>query len=221
MGYQFTDLNQAGTSADVSAGIAVSHRGSNFTAGTLGVGISSQEGADFNLTEERGGYFEAYEAVNTTVTTRRGLLAFAGNATTNTTATNEGIVVQTGAKNGTNTNDYSLHILSPNLSIGGTGGTLTNHVGLQIEDQTVVGNGTNSNPVAIQTVGGAPSKFNGLISPPIAALASLPSCGAATEGGHAVATNCTGCSAGSACTTGGSTHCEMYCNGSSYVQTGR
>jgi hypothetical protein len=57
---------------------------------------------------------------------------------------------------------------------------------------------------------------------PPTAIASLPTCASALEGQHFVATTCNAsCSAGGTCTTGGSTHCELYCNGSSYYETGR
>jgi len=215
--------NNASSTADVSSGLYVKSLPSQVVAGTLGVGIATQVQASANETETRGIYSEAYENIGTTtVTTRRGIFAFSANGTNNTTATNEGIVAQTGARTGTNTADYTMHILSPNLNIGGSGGTLGSHVGLQIEDQTATGVGTNSSPVAIQTVGVAPSKFGGLVVPPVNALASLPGCGASTEGGHAVANNCNAaCSAGGTCTAGGATHCELYCTGGGYVETGR
>jgi len=151
-----------GTNTGVNAGLRIVAQGANFSSGTLGVGISAQEQAGFNLTETRAGYFEAYENVSATVTTRRGLFAFAANGTANTTATNEAAVFQSGAGSGsTNTNDYTVHILSPDLSIAGLGGTLSAHVGLQIEDQAAAGNGTNSSPFSIHQVGNAPNAFQG------------------------------------------------------------
>jgi hypothetical protein len=157
--------NNASSTSDVSTGFYVQSLPTQVTAGTLGVGIATQVQASANETETRGIYSEAYENIGTTtVTTRRGLFTFAANGTNNTTATNEGIVAQTGARTGTNTSDYTVHILSPNLNIGGSGGTLGSHVGLQIEDQAVVGVGTNASPVAIQTVGTAPSKFGGSVA---------------------------------------------------------
>lgn len=57
--------------------------------------------------------------------------------------------------------------------------------------------------------------------PPKAAIASLPGCVSATEGMHGVATDCNAaCSAGGTCTTGGAINCEMYCNGSTWKETG-
>jgi hypothetical protein len=155
--------NNAGTTADVSAAFKVKALPSNFVAGTLGVGIASQVQAGFNETETRAGYFEAYENVSTTVTTRRGLFAFAANATGNTTATNEAAVFQTGTgSSSTTTNDYTVHILTPLGAIVAGGGTLTNHVGLQIEDQTqTASGGTNSNPRSISQLGNAPNAFQG------------------------------------------------------------
>jgi hypothetical protein len=154
--------NNASSTADVSSGLFVKSLPSQVSAGTLGVGIATQVQASANETETRGIYSEAYENIGTTtVTTRRGLFTFAANGTNNTTATNEGIVAQTGARTGTNTADYTVHILSPNLNIGGSGGTLTAHVGLQIEDQAAAGVGTNSSPRSISQLGNAPNAFQG------------------------------------------------------------
>jgi hypothetical protein len=63
----------------------------------------------------------------------------------------------------------------------------------------------------------------GLLTVLVAPLSGLPACGATTESAHAVANNCAAaCSAGGACLTGGSTHCELYCNGgTSWIETGR
>jgi len=67
----------------------------------------------------------------------------------------------------------------------------------------------------------AASSTGGLI-PPINVIGSLVACGLSTEGMHAIANNCNAtCLTGSTCTPGGTTHCEMYCNGNSYVETGR
>lgn len=58
--------------------------------------------------------------------------------------------------------------------------------------------------------------------PPIAATGVLEKCTPDLEGSHGVFNDCNAdCSAGGSCTTGGSTHCEVYCNGSSWVETGR
>lgn len=61
------------------------------------------------------------------------------------------------------------------------------------------------------------------LGPGKAAIASFPACVAALEGNHLIATTCNaGCVAGNTCTTGGTTHCEMYCNSSpAWVETGR
>ena len=165
IGNRVAFTNNASSTADVATGLQVKSLPSNNVAGTLGVGISSQAQAGFNETETRGIYSEAYENVAATVTTRRGFYAFAGNGTGNTTATNEGGVFQTGATSSTNTNDYTVHILTPNNAIGGSGGTMTNHVGLQIEDQTQTATGgTNSNPRSIVQLGNASNIFQGHLS---------------------------------------------------------
>lgn len=65
--------------------------------------------------------------------------------------------------------------------------------------------------------------FENGVLPPVNTLASLPACTGANEGLHAVADNCNAaCSAGGTCTSGGTTHCELYCNSTpAYVETGR
>jgi hypothetical protein len=57
----------------------------------------------------------------------------------------------------------------------------------------------------------------------IATISSLnPKCSSSTESAHAVANNCSSsCTAGSPCSGSGSTHCEVYCNGTSWTETGR
>lgn len=204
-GFELIFNTNSGTSTGVNAGIFVRATGSNGSTGTLGMAGYFNEAAGFNLTESRALYAEAVEAVSTTVTTRRAVMGFAANETGNTTATNEGGVFQTGTGSAsTNTNDYTVHILSPNGTVGGLSGTLTNHVGLQVEDQTqTASGGTNSNPVAIQTVGLAPSKFAGpLISTGTAAtLSGTGACATITTqlgGAWVGSAKCTG-------TTGAST----------------
>ena len=62
-----------------------------------------------------------------------------------------------------------------------------------------------------------------LFVPALGNINSLPACGPnGSEGAHSVANDCTSaCSAGASCRTGGANHCEMYCNGSNWVETGR
>jgi hypothetical protein len=68
---------------------------------------------------------------------------------------------------------------------------------------------------------GYTSSTDGFIEPPINAIGSLNACGSAYEGSLAVATDCNAaCSPGATCTTGGSTHCQVYCNGTAYKETG-
>lgn len=61
------------------------------------------------------------------------------------------------------------------------------------------------------------------LGPGKSAIAAFPACTSSLEGQHLIATTCNaGCSAGGTCTTGGTTHCEMYCNSSpAWVETGR
>ena len=60
------------------------------------------------------------------------------------------------------------------------------------------------------------------VVPVVSDIGSLPGCSSRLEGMRAVAQNCTAsCSTGGICVSGGSTHCEVYCNGASYVETGQ
>jgi len=64
--------------------------------------------------------------------------------------------------------------------------------------------------------------FRITVVPAIGNIGSLPGCSSSLEGTHAVANDCNAwCSVGGTCTGGGSTHCEVYCNGASYFETGR
>lgn len=62
-----------------------------------------------------------------------------------------------------------------------------------------------------------------LFVPAFGNIGSVPACGPnGSEGAHSVANNCSSaCTAGGSCTPGGATHCEMYCNGANWVETGR
>lgn len=60
------------------------------------------------------------------------------------------------------------------------------------------------------------------LTPQIANIGSLTSCSSSLEGVNSVANNCNAaCSVGGTCTAGGSTHCQVYCNGTTYIETGR
>lgn len=59
-------------------------------------------------------------------------------------------------------------------------------------------------------------------NPPITTSKRMPACSSSIEGSHAVANDCkSNCTAGALCSSGGSIHCELYCNGNSWVETGR
>jgi hypothetical protein len=59
-------------------------------------------------------------------------------------------------------------------------------------------------------------------TPPITDIHGMPACSNSIEGSHAVANDCkSSCAAGTSCSSGGSTHCELYCNGSAWAETGR
>lgn len=52
-------------------------------------------------------------------------------------------------------------------------------------------------------------------------LSALGTCNATAEGGMATETNSTAaCNAGATATSAGSTHCQVYCNGTNWIQTG-
>lgn len=58
-------------------------------------------------------------------------------------------------------------------------------------------------------------------TPITATLANLGTCNAATSGSIGVQTNSTAaCSAGATATSAGTTHCVVFCNGTSWIQTG-
>ena len=70
------------------------------------------------------------------------------------------------------------------------------------------------------------SDTTGLLTVLIVPVGSLPACTSTSrnESAHAVANNCNAaCSVGTTCNTGGggTTHCEVYCNGASWLETGR
>lgn len=74
-----------------------------------------------------------------------------------------------------------------------------------------------SNNVEVAYVG-----FGGAIVSKPGTLAAIGTCTSATEGGMATETNSTGaCSAGATATNAGTTHCQIYCNGTNWIQTGR
>lgn len=185
----------SGTSSGVNAGMFVQSIGANpgSGGGVLGIGIYGNESASAPLTEERAGYFEAYDTVGTSATTtRRGLMAIAVTGNGHTTALNEGLVAQTGIITGAsaNTTDYTMHCVAPILSSSGTLGT---HACLKIEPQTT--------GVELQT--GAHI------------FANLPTCTSAYEGSIAAITDSTVTSG--TISGGGTTHVQGYCNGSAWV----
>lgn len=192
IGQRILYTTSSSTTTGVNAGLFVQSNGASSSGGILGMGIFASESASFSTPETRAGYFEAFDSLNTTITTRRGLMAFAGNGTGNTTTNNEGIVAQTEAVSGsTNTNDYSMHCLAPL----GTG-TMTTHACVKIEAQ---GKG-----VELQT--GAH------------VFANLPACSSTYEGSLSAITDST--VAGGIITGGGTIHVMGYCNGTSWIVLG-
>jgi hypothetical protein len=192
-GEQILFNNNAATSSGLNAGLFVNSGASNVSAGTLGIGVYGTVHAGLAETEERGGYFEAAESINTTVTTRRGLMGAAVNETGNTTTLNEGVVAQTMTQSGsTNTNDYSIHCLAPVNS-----GTMTNHACVKVDAQ-----GTG---VELQT--GAH------------VFSQLPACSSPYEGSIASITDSATSINGATITGAGTNHVSAYCNGVNWVVT--
>jgi len=221
--FAFTGANNASTNFGATAGAFFLNTTNQFST-TLRMGVYAQSGANdaggVTTGTNLGVYGRADVSASGGTTLNQGIFGFGNGGSTGTNPTNDGIAAQTGDQGATTTNDSSMHVLSPSL----TGASvLTHHWGIKIEDQTVAGTGTNSDPHGIVELGTAPNAFGGLTQPPINAVASLPACTASTEGAHAVANNCNAaCSAGGTCTSGGATHCELYCGtGSAYVETGR
>lgn len=65
------------------------------------------------------------------------------------------------------------------------------------------------------------TSFSGPVRIAPGTLASLGTCNAGLEGAMATQTNSTGaCSAGASATSAGTTHCQVYCAGSAWKQTG-
>lgn len=186
IGSRILNLVEAGTTSGAAAGLSVEAFPTHFVAGTLGVGVSGIVQAEFNETEERGMYAQAWESSSTpTVGIRRGFFGLAVNNTGNTTATNEAGVFQSGSTSGTNTADYSVHVLVPS-----SGGALTTHAGIKVEAQAT--------GVEFQT---APHLFS-----------ALPTCNATYEGSWAGVTDATSATNGATVVGGGAHHVLAYCN---------
>lgn len=186
IGSRILNLVEAGTTSGAAAGLSVEAFPTHFVAGTLGVGVSALAQAEFSETEERAVYAQAWESSATpTVTTRRGVFGFAVNNTGNTTATNEAGVFQSGSTSGTNTADYSVHVLAPS-----SGGTLTTHAGFKVEPQAT--------GVEMQV---GPHVFS-----------ALPTCNATYEGSFSAVTDATSATNGATVVGGGAHHILAYCN---------
>jgi len=159
---QFSPSN-SGSTLGSSAALRLFNASGTANSQTLQLGLYDLVNAYAQTTtEERAAEFDAYDTLSVVTGTRRGILAFAGNATGNTSTTNEAIVAKTyvSGSGTTNTNDYTVHILAPTIQ---SGGAMTNHVGLQIDTQ---GSGsalvTGTDPVS---VGGVLTVSSGLTLP--------------------------------------------------------
>jgi hypothetical protein len=114
------------------------------------------------------------------------------------------------------------------ITQGATGGSVTTEglnpsnvslpAGYHYHNDSYFGNLNNG---TIQTYDNQVSQQKALTTSPVA-LSSLPSCTSGTEGTIGRANNCSSCvgHAGTACSGRGSTHCEVVCNGTNYVQEG-
>lgn len=171
--------------------------------------FSIQGNPSASFTEERNLYIETDSLEGPT--TRRGIYVFTGgfSAATSTTTTQEGIVIDNrlGSSFQTITNDYGLHILSPNLT---GGGILTNHVGLQIDDQTGAGGGTNSNPKGIVINGGGLQLGGHTFS-------TLPTCNAGQQGRIEQVTDSTTVTWGATITGTGASVVLAFCDGAAWT----
>lgn len=145
-------IPSGGVSGGMTTNFAGLNHGWSTSQGLVLGGILQITGdSGFGATEERGLYVETYDSATPT-TTRRAIYAFAGNASGNTTTTNEAIVAKTYVNGSTNTNDSTIHVLAPTVT---GGGHMTNHNGITIDTQGV-GN-------AIQT-GTDPVVFGGPVN---------------------------------------------------------
>jgi len=186
IGSRVLNLVEAGTTSGAAAGLSVEAFPTHFVAGTLGVGVSALVQSDFSETEERALYAQAWEnSATPTVTTRRGVFGLAVNNTGNTTATNEAGVFQSGSTSGTNTADYSVHVIPPS-----SGGTLTTHAGLKVDAQAT--------GVELQV---GPHVFS-----------ALPTCNATYEGSFAAVADATSATNGATVVGSGAHHVLAYCN---------
>ena len=132
----------------------------------LDIGIVGQTLGSSTVTGSQWGVAALGQAQqNSNVPTNGGLYALGQNGTPNRVITaNYAANFQTqisGGSSSSNTNDVDLHVESP-LMVAGS--IMTHHYGLLMEDQTVSGNGTNSDPHAIVTLGAAPSVFGGPVT---------------------------------------------------------
>jgi hypothetical protein len=97
---------------------------------------------------------------------------FAQNCCSGTGALNQAIYAQSATASATTTNDYTLRLDSPSF----TGGTMSNHTTLQIEDATV-GGASNPNPIAINVVAGKTVLGGALTVAGVTTLSNLASAG--------------------------------------------
>jgi len=172
----------------------------------LDVGLVGQTLGSNTVTGSQWGVAALGQAQNSsTVPVNGGLFALGQNATSSQTVTkNYAIDAQTqisGGSSPTNTNDYVLHIESPLMV---TGSTMTHHYGIYLEDQTVAGSGTNSDPWAIFTSGTAKSQFGGTVAAPVFNASTGFQIGGAAPLGHCPVGNGTNYVDSASCGGGGS-----------------
>lgn len=124
----------------------------------------------------------------------------------------------------TSSTDYFLGLHDLSFSSFGSGpivsvGTPTGNLRITADNVYVGGS-----PVTEATMAGATYAADVFVNngTPPDTIANLGTCNAASEGQERTQTNSTAaCSAGTTATNAGTTHCQVYCNSSNWVQTGR
>lgn len=138
-----------------------------------------------------------------------------------TTTANYGVDAQTGIGSGAgssiNTTDATIHIESPTIATG----TLTHHYGILIEDQTVAGSGTNSDPWGVRELGTAKNEFGGTVRIVPVAFSALPSCAAGIEGTQASINDSSTNTWGATITGSSTNHVLGYCDGTNWTVMGK
>jgi hypothetical protein len=135
----------------------------NLLGSTYGIYHETDHNGSGTLTQSFGAFFATYNSGNGTISDNRALYAEAVNdfyntGTTGTISANYAARFKSGAITGTNTNDYTLNIMSPY-----TGGTFSNgHIGIQIDDQSAGGTVSATGIRMFPASGATPTGYTGL-----------------------------------------------------------